>query len=71
MRTNLNVPIEERYAVRNLGASWDPARKVWFVADGVDLTPFLKWVPGLGKDWKKWQKVASHTGTKWKKERRW
>jgi hypothetical protein len=47
MKTYLSVPIGQKDRVKNLGAQWDPARKRWYVTDGVDLTPFLKWVPDL------------------------
>lgn len=47
MKTYLNVPIAQKDRAKNLGALWDPARKRWYVPDGVDLTPFLGWVPRL------------------------
>jgi hypothetical protein len=50
MKTYLKVPIEQKDRVKNLGAWWDPACKAWFVPDGVDLTPFVKWVPHLRLD---------------------
>ena len=49
MKTYLIVPIEQKDEVKSLGAKWDPARKAWFVPDGVDLSVFLVWVPGLPK----------------------
>ena len=49
MRTDLQVPFDEKHQAQSLGARWDAARKVWFVPDGVDLTPFLHWVPGMPK----------------------
>ena len=47
MKTYLSVPFEEKDCAKNMGARWDPARKRWYVPDGVDLTPFLPWVPDL------------------------
>jgi hypothetical protein len=44
-RTDLNVPFEEKNEAKRLGARWDPARKVWFVPDGVDPRPFRNWLP--------------------------
>jgi exodeoxyribonuclease VII large subunit len=49
MKTYLSVPIEQKDRVKNLGAWWDPARKCWYVPDGTDLTPFLRWVADLPK----------------------
>lgn len=49
LKTYLAVPIEEKDQAKNLGARWDAARRAWFVPDGVDLSPFLEWVPGLPK----------------------
>lgn len=49
MKTYLVVPIEQKDRVKNLGARWDPARHAWFVPDGVDLAPFIAWVPGAEK----------------------
>jgi hypothetical protein len=47
MKTYLSVPRKHNYCAKNLGARWDPARVAWYVPDGVDLTPFLQWVPNL------------------------
>lgn len=49
MKTYLQVPFDDRHRVKDLGARWDLARGAWFVPDGIDLTPFLEWVPGLPK----------------------
>jgi len=57
MKTYLEVPIEEKDRAKSLGARWDPARVAWFVPDGVDLTPFLEWVPGLPKVTRKVRRV--------------
>ncbi len=45
MRTNLQVPFAEKDAAKQLGARWDPARKVWYVENKPDLSPFTKWLP--------------------------
>lgn len=45
MRTNLKVPFAEKDEAKGLGARWDPARKVWFVENKADLSPFAKWIP--------------------------
>ena len=49
MKTYLQVPFDKRHRAKDLGARWDLARCAWFVPDGIDLTPFLEWVPGLPK----------------------
>jgi hypothetical protein len=45
MRVNLNTPFAEKDEAKSLGARWDPARRVWYVLDVDDLTPFLRWIP--------------------------
>ena len=47
MRINLVNPLADKDTVKSLGARWDPAKKVWYVTDVVDLTPFLLWIPDL------------------------
>lgn len=44
-RQDLAVPYADKDAAKALGASWDPARKVWYVKPGVDLAPFAAWLP--------------------------
>lgn len=44
-RTDLNVPFSEKDEAKRLGARWDGQKRLWFVQDGVDLTPFGKWLP--------------------------
>lgn len=56
MRTNLDVPFADNGAAQSLGAKWDPARNVWYVPDGVDLTNFIRWVPGMPRLSKKVQR---------------
>ena len=47
MRINLVVPFVEKDAVKALGARWDSAKKIWYVKDVPDLTPFSRWIPSL------------------------
>jgi hypothetical protein len=47
MTTYLKVPYEEKDHAKSLGAKWDPARKVWFIPDGKDVSLFAKWMPSL------------------------
>ena len=42
---DLNVPYEEKDEAKALGAKWDPARKTWFVPDGLELDGFEQWLP--------------------------
>ncbi|MFL9876638.1 LPD7 domain-containing protein [Paraburkholderia megapolitana] len=42
-RTYLAVPFKEKDEAHGLGASFDRDRKQWYVAPGVDLTPFARW----------------------------
>jgi hypothetical protein len=47
MRINLITPFAEKEAVKALGAKWDPAKKLWYITDVADLTPFMRWIPDL------------------------
>ena len=47
MRINLVTPFAEKDAVKALGARWDAAKKVWYITDVADLTPFQRWIPDL------------------------
>lgn len=47
MRINLVTPFAEKDAVKALGARWDPAKKLWYITDVADLTPFMRWIPDL------------------------
>lgn len=49
MRINLVTPFAEKDAVKALGARWDGAKKVWYIVDVPDLTPFMRWIPDLAK----------------------
>lgn len=45
LRIDLAVPFAERDAARQLGACWDPGRRVWFVPEDRDATPLARWLP--------------------------
>ena len=45
MRINLVTPFAEKDAAKALGARWDSAKKVWYIQDVADLTPFARWIP--------------------------
>jgi hypothetical protein len=45
MRINLTTPFAEKDAVKALGARWDAVKKLWYVVDVADLTPFARWIP--------------------------
>lgn len=47
MRINLVTPFAEKDAAKALGARWDSAKKLWYIVDVADLTPFLRWIPNL------------------------
>ena len=47
MRINLLTPFAEKDAVKALGARWDAAKKVWYITDIADLSPFARWIPDL------------------------
>src|SRR5450830_501924 len=47
MRINLVTPFAEKDAVKALGARWDATKKLWYITDVADLTPFLRWIPNL------------------------
>ncbi|GAA5161561.1 DUF5710 domain-containing protein [Viridibacterium curvum] len=45
MRFDLKVPFAEKDAAKALGARWDAANKLWYVADKADMSAFAKWQP--------------------------
>lgn len=47
MRINLVTPFAEKDAAKALGARWDSTKKIWYIMDVADLTPFLRWIPNL------------------------
>lgn len=47
MRINLTTTFAEKDAAKALGARFDGAKKVWYITDVDDLTPFKRWIPSL------------------------
>jgi hypothetical protein len=47
MRINLAAPYADKDKVKSLGARWDATRKLWYIVDVADLTPFMAWIPDL------------------------
>lgn len=45
VRVDLKVPFAEKDKAKRLGARWDAAKRVWYVEDKEDLSPFLQWMP--------------------------
>ena len=45
MRIDLVTPFAEKEQVKALGARWDAAKRIWYITDVEDLTPFLRWIP--------------------------
>jgi hypothetical protein len=43
-RFYLTVPFAQKDEAKGLGARWDPARKRWYVPEGIDQGPFQRWV---------------------------
>ena len=41
---NLKVPFNEKDQAKSLGARWNAEAKLWYVPQGVEATPFEKWV---------------------------
>ena len=44
MRIDLKVPFAEKDTAKALGARWDAAKRIWYVKDVSDLTPFSRWI---------------------------
>jgi len=44
-KTYLTTSFREKDRVKALGARWDPGASKWYVPGGVDLTPFVAWLP--------------------------
>lgn len=70
--TYLEVPFDERDTVKILGGKWDTEQKKWYVPEGVNPNPFMRWtkfylnVPFADKE-----EVKSH-GAKWDtNEKKW
>jgi Domain of unknown function (DUF5710) len=47
MRINLVTPFADKDKAKALGARWDATRKVWYVVDVADLSPFMRWIPDM------------------------
>lgn len=47
MRINLVTSFAEKDQAKALGARWDAVRKLWYIVDVADLTPFMRWIPDL------------------------
>ena len=47
MRINLVTPFADKDAAKALGARWDAAKKIWYIIDVADLTPFARWIPNI------------------------
>jgi len=43
--TYLTVSYSEKEAAKALGARWDSVKRQWFVPEGLDLSPFVTWLP--------------------------
>lgn len=43
--TLLNVAFKDKDSAKALGARWDSTRRTWFVPAGLDLAPFVAWLP--------------------------
>ena len=41
---NLKVPFNEKDQAKSLGARWNAEAKLWYVPQGVEATPFEKWL---------------------------
>ncbi len=33
--------------MKALGARWDASKKLWYIVDVADLTPFMRWIPNM------------------------
>jgi len=44
-RFYLAVPFAQKDEAKGLGAKWDPARKRWYVPEGLDTAAFQRWFP--------------------------
>lgn len=42
--TYLSCPFNDKDECKSLGGKWDPNMKKWYVPQGVDTTPFKKWL---------------------------
>jgi 5-methylcytosine-specific restriction endonuclease McrA len=44
-RTYLNVPYQEKDEAKKLGARWDASARRWYVPEGIDTEPLVRWLP--------------------------
>ena len=44
LRVDLEIPIADNAEAQRLGARWDPGRRVWFVPENRDASPFARWL---------------------------
>jgi exodeoxyribonuclease VII large subunit len=42
--TYLSCTFNDKDECKSLGGKWDPNMKKWYVPQGVDTTPFKKWL---------------------------
>ncbi len=47
MQINLVTPFAEKNAVKALEAKWNGDKKVWYIVDKHELTPFMRWIPNM------------------------
>ncbi len=46
VNTPLKVPFKEKDEAKSLGARWNPTAKHWYIPEGLDDAPFIKWLDG-------------------------
>lgn len=44
-RVDLRVPYGDKDEAKRLGARWDPAARVWFAPEDLELARFARWLP--------------------------
>ena len=44
---NLKVPFNEKDQAKSLGARWNAEAKLWYVPQGVEASPFEKWMTSV------------------------
>lgn len=45
LRVDLQVPFAEKDDAKRLGARWDGRQRTWYIPEGIDPTPFKRWLP--------------------------
>jgi hypothetical protein len=43
-RVYIDCPYTDKNEAKMLGARWDTEERLWYVPQGVDLAPFIKWI---------------------------